>query len=138
VKTAIEENADDRDINMAMCEQGYLCQICGQDVETISQSDLYLRYVIGELDPEVLHTTPERHLGCNPVLAQFIDHPEFQPIRIEGAFDRRLLDHDFVTTRSAWVTRGFARLIELERQGGESDVTAYPLPEVIQRYRASI
>jgi len=120
---------------MAMCEQGYLCQICGQDVETISQSDLYLRYVIGELDPEVLHTTPERHLRCNPVLAQFIDHSAFEPIRIEGAFDRRLLDRDFVASRSDLVTRGYARLIELERQGGEADVTAYPLPEVVQRYR---
>ena len=31
-----------------------------------------MRYVIGQLDPEVLHTTRERHIRCNPVLAQFI------------------------------------------------------------------
>lgn len=120
---------------MAMCDQGYLCQVCGQDVETLSQSDLYLRYVIGELDPEVLHTTPERHLRCNPVLAQFIDHPEFEPVRVEGPFDKHLLDADFVARRTELVSRGFARLIELERQGGEADVTAYPLPEVLDRYR---
>jgi hypothetical protein len=120
---------------MAMCDQGYLCQVCGQDVETISQSDLYLRFVIGELDPEVLHTTPERHLRCNPVVAQFIDHPEFEPIYVEGPFDRRSLDPEFVARRTELVTRGFARLIELERQGGEGDVTTYPLPEVLERYR---
>lgn len=120
---------------MAMCEQGYLCEVCGQDVETLSQSDLYLRYVIGELDPEVLHTTPERHLRCNPVLAQFIVHPDFEPMAVIGPFDRRTLDEGFVASRCALVTRGFARLIELERNGGESDVTAYPLPEVLQRYR---
>ncbi len=120
---------------MAMCEQGYLCQVCGQDVETISQSDLYLRYVIGEVDPEVLHTTPERHLRCNPVLAQFIDHPQFDPPIVEGPFDRRGLDRDFADRRAAWVTRGFARLVELEQLGGEIDVTTYPLPEVLQRYR---
>jgi len=119
---------------MAMCEQGYLCEICGQDVETLSESDLYLRYVIGEIEAEVLHTTAERHLRCNPVLAQFIDHPEFEPVLVDGVFDRRLLDPAFAAQRADWVTRGFARLLELERAGGESDVTAYPLPEVLQRY----
>jgi hypothetical protein len=119
---------------MAMCEQGYLCEICGQDVETLSESDLYLRYVIGEIEAEVLHTTAERHLRCNPVLAQFIDHPGFEPVVVDGIFDRRLLDPVFAAQRADWVTRGFARLLELERAGGESDVTAYPLPEVLQRY----
>jgi hypothetical protein len=120
---------------MAMCEQGYLCEVCGKDVETLSESDLYLRYVIGEVDPEVLHTTPERHLRCNPVLAQFIVHPDFAPMTVAGPFDRRTLDECFVASRCELVTRGFARLVELERGGGESDVTAYPLPEVLQRYR---
>jgi hypothetical protein len=120
---------------MAMCDQGYLCEVCGQDVETLSQSDLYLRFVIGELDPEVLHTTPERHLRCNPVLSQFIEHPGFEPVHVEGLFDRRTLDAEFVAVRTAWVTRGFARLLQLEQQGGEADVTAYPLPEALPRYR---
>lgn len=120
---------------MAMCEQGYLCEVCGQDVENISQSDLYLRYVIGEVDPEVLHTTPERHIRCNPVLAQFIVHPDFEPVVVDGPFDRRTLDRQFSQQRCTLVSRGFARLVELERGGGESDVTAYPLPEVLERYQ---
>jgi hypothetical protein len=120
---------------MAVCDQGYLCEVCGQDVETLSQSDLYLRYVIGELDPEVLHTTPERHLRCNPVLAQFIEHPDFEPVVVEGPFDRRTLDNRFVRQRSELVTRGYVRLLELQRQRTASDVTQYPLPEVLERYR---
>ena len=42
---------------MAKCEEGYLCDVCGGDVEEIVESDLYLRYVIGLVDPETLHTT---------------------------------------------------------------------------------
>lgn len=117
-----------------MCEQGYLCQVCGADVATLSESDLYLRYVIGELDPEVLHTTAERHLQCNPVLAQFIDHADFPAIQVDGDFDCRQLDPLFVRQRSEQVTRGFVRLLELERLGGDVDVTSYPLPEVLERY----
>ena len=59
---------------MAKCDEGYLCEVCGQDVAELTDSDLYLRYVIGLLDPETLHTTRERHIRCNPVLAQYIVH----------------------------------------------------------------
>src|SRR3569833_2928011 len=52
------------------CEEGYLCDVCGGDVEEITDSDLYLRYVIGMVDPETLHTTRERHVRCNPALTQ--------------------------------------------------------------------
>ena len=38
---------------MAKCEEGYLCDVCGGDVEEITDSDLYLRYVIGQLEPSV-------------------------------------------------------------------------------------
>ena len=36
---------------VARCEEGYLCDVCGGDVEAITDSDLYLRYVIGAIDP---------------------------------------------------------------------------------------
>lgn len=62
---------------MAKCEEGYLCAVCDGDVEAITDSDLYLRFVIGQLDPETLHTSRERHIRCNPVLAQFIVDPDF-------------------------------------------------------------
>ena len=104
------------------------------EVEHLHESELYLRYVIGELDPELLHTTPERHLRCNPVLAQFIAHPEFEPVNIEGPFSVQELDAAFVAERCELVTRGFARLLEIEAIGGDRDVTQYPLPEAIAKY----
>ncbi|TWU43973.1 hypothetical protein Q31b_15070 [Novipirellula aureliae] len=120
---------------MAKCDQGYLCEVCGNDVTGIVDSDLYLRYVIGELDPEVLHTSPERHLRCNPVLAQFIDHVDFEPVVVLGELSRNHLDTEFVSQRSKLVTRGYERLREIAAEEGVRDVTAYPLPDVIDRYR---
>ena len=120
---------------MARCEQGYLCEVCGQEVVGIQDSDLYLRYVIGELDPEVLHTSPERHLRCNPVLSQFIQHPDFEAITVSGPFDRRGLDTEYVAARDALVSDGFARLLEIAASGGDRDVTAYPLADAIRKYR---
>ena len=120
---------------MAKCDEGYCCEVCGEDVTSIADSDLYLRYVIGELDPEVLHTTPERHLRCNPVLAQFIDDAAFAGVAIDGPFAREHLDEGFVTARVALVTRGYRRLREIAETEEVRDVTAYPLPEVIHRYR---
>jgi hypothetical protein len=119
---------------MARCEEGYPCDVCGRDVERLSESELYLRYVIGEVDPEQLHVTAERHLRCNPVLAQFIDHEAFEPVIAEGAFAVDQLDPQFVAQRRRLVTRGFARLLELEAVGGDRDVTSYPLPEAIEKY----
>ena len=49
---------------MAKCDEGYLCEVCGQDVADIRDSDLYLRFVIGEIDARQLMTAPERHLRC--------------------------------------------------------------------------
>lgn len=120
---------------MAQCEQGYLCDVCGEEVAGIDNSDLYLRYVIGELDPEVLHTTPERHLRCNPVVAQFIDHPDFEAVEVEGMFDCRTLDEAFVNERRTLISRGFERLLQIAATGGDRDVTQYPLPEAIAKYR---
>ena len=114
---------------MAKCDEGYRCEVCGQDVVSIDDSDLYLRFVIGELDAEVLHTTPERHIRCNPVLAQFIRHDAFAMIEMDGPFDRRQLDEAFVSDRESLVTRGYERLLELANAQGDRDLTKYPLPE---------
>lgn len=120
---------------MAKCDEGYRCGVCGEDVSSIVESDLYLRYVIGELDPEVLHTSVERHIRCNPVLAQFIQHDDFQRVVVEGAFSLEQLDGDYVAMRTELVSRGYARLHEIAATAGDRDVTAYPLPEAIKKYR---
>jgi hypothetical protein len=114
---------------MAKCDEGYLCEVCGEDVADLVDSDLYLRYVIGELDPEVLHTSKERHLRCNPTLAQFIVDERFAPVIVDGPFDKRQLDARFVADRESLVTRGYQRLHELTG-GAESAIIHYPLPEV--------
>ena len=121
---------------MAKCDEGYRCEVCGEDVTSIVDSDLYLRFVIGELDPEVLHTAPERHLRCNPVLAQFIDVEGFDPPTVEGDFSSEHLDADFVALRTGLVTRGYRRLQEISQRDDLDDVTAYPLPEAIRKYRS--
>jgi len=113
---------------MAKCEQGYLCEVCGGDVAEITDSELYLRYVIGEIDPETLHTFKERHIRCNPVLAQFIVDDDFAPVEVEGEFDKRLLDSAYVHQRESLVTRGWRRLKEIA--GLELPIIDYPLPEV--------
>ncbi len=113
---------------MAKCEEGYLCDVCGGDVENLYDSDLYLRFVIGMLDPEVLHTTRERHIRCNPVLAQFIVDDEFPPVTVEGAFDKRQLDAAYVAERGSLVSRGYRRLRELAHL--DLPIIDYPLAEV--------
>jgi len=120
---------------MAKCDEGYRCEVCGNDVTSIVDSDLYLRYVIGELDPEVLHTSPERHIRCNPVLAQFIDADDFAPVKKEGPFSRTDLDQEYARQRVDLVTRGYRRLHEVALIEGDRDVRQYPLPEAIKKYQ---
>jgi len=118
---------------MARCEQGYLCEVCGQDVAEMTESDLYLRYVLGEVPPEDLHRLPERHIRCNPALAQFIVDPAFPPVRCEGVFAKEALDAVFVAEQEERVTRGWRRLQELPRLG--LPIIEYPLPEVREKWR---
>ena len=84
--------------------------------------------MIGQLDPETLHTTRERHIRCNPVLAQFIVDDDFPPLAVDGGFDKRLLDPQYVEEREALVTRGYRRLKELK--GLDLPIIDYPLAEV--------
>jgi hypothetical protein len=118
---------------MAVCEQGYLCEVCRQEVEDLTESDLYLRYVLGEVDPETLHVLPERHIRCNPTLAQFIVAEGFEPVRVEGPFGKTGLDPTFVAEEEARVTRGYRRLQELPAL--ELPIMEYPLPEARVRWQ---
>ncbi len=113
---------------MARCDQGYLCDVCGQEVDEIIDSDLYLRYILGEVPPELLTVTKERHIRCNPATAQFIVDPQFTPILCEGPFNKRDLDPDFVHSEETRITRAWRRLQEVPTLGVA--VTEYPLPEV--------
>lgn len=119
---------------MARCEQGYLCDVCGQDVEQITESDLYLRYVLGEVSPLALPKERERHIRCNPATAQYIVDPAFEPVRCEGIFAKEELDATFVREQEERVSRAWRRLQEIPT--ARVPITEYPLPEVQQTWKS--
>ncbi len=110
---------------MAKCDQGYLCEVCGEEVPNITVSDLYLRYVIGEIGSQALMSSPERHLRCNPTLAQFIVDDAFEPVTVDGPFAKEHLASEDVEQREHLVTRGWRRLQEVRRLG--LPISDYPL-----------
>lgn len=112
---------------MARCDEGYLCDVCGKEVHRITDSDLYLRYIIGEVPSTALLSTPERHIRCNPTLAQFIVDPAFEPVEVEGPFSRSELDPQDVARRDELVSRGWKRLQEVRQLG--LSISDYPLEE---------
>lgn len=118
---------------MAKCDEGYLCDVCAQDVALLTDSDLYLRYIVGMLDPEVLHTTPERHIRCNPELAQYIVADDFESVFRDGPFDKRKLDPVFVRQQEDLLTRGWRRLNEVATL--DIPIIEYPLSDVLERIK---
>jgi hypothetical protein len=116
-------------MNMVRCEEGYLCDVCGRDVEAITDSDLYLRYILGEVSPEHLPQMRERHIRCNPATAQFIVDPGFEPVACSGLFAKEQLDPAFVAEQEQCVTRAWRRLQAIPALG--VPITEYPLPEVL-------
>jgi len=85
--------------------------------------------VVGTIDSTALLSTPERHIRCNPVDAQFIVDPGFEPVVVEGPFAKQNLDAADVRLREDLLTRGWRRLQELQQLG--IPVSEYPLPEVL-------
>jgi hypothetical protein len=111
---------------MAACDRGYICAVCGGDVGEIHESDLYLRYVLGEVKADQLDRLPERHIRCDPALAQFIVAESFVPAVVaEGPFAKSDLDPRFVAEEERRVTRGYLRLQELSASRGS--IWDYPL-----------
>jgi len=110
---------------MAKCDEGYRCEVCGRDVESITDSDLYLRYVLGEVPLELLHRLPERHVRCNPALAQYITDVAFMPVVCDGPFAKAGLDPEFVRAEERRVTRAWRRLQAIPGLG--LTVPEYPL-----------
>ena len=113
---------------MARCDEGYLCDVCGQDVAEIVDSDLYLRYVLGEVSPLELPRQRERHIRCNAATAEYIVAAEFEPLGCDSFFAKESMDAEFVR----WQKGGDAGLASAP---GTADGSAcrsrrYPLPEV--------
>lgn len=108
------------------CDQGYVCEVCGGDVEAITDSDLYLRYVLGEVPLERLHLQRERHIRCNPALAQFIVDERFPPAHDEGPLAKSCLDAEYVREEDRRITAAWRRLQAIPSLG--IPITEYPLP----------
>lgn len=107
------------------CEQGYRCDVCGEDVPDITESALYLRYIIGEIPARDLMTHPERHLRCDPYLAQFVVDDGFPPVTMDGPFAKAQLDPAEAARLEDLVTRGWRRLQEVRALG--IPISDYPL-----------
>jgi len=107
------------------CDEGYRCEVCGRDVDAITDSDLYLRYVLGEVPLERLHLLPERHIRCNPSVAQFIIDESFPPAACEGPFAKGHLDAEYVRSEEVRITRAWRRLQQLPALG--LSIAEYPL-----------
>ena len=107
------------------CDEGYVCEVCGRDVEQITDSDLYLRYVLGEVPLERLHLQRERHIRCNPAVAQFIVDAAFEGVTCDGPFAKANLDSEYVAGEERRVTRGWKRLQEIPTLG--ITIAEYPL-----------
>jgi hypothetical protein len=110
---------------MARCDEGYRCEVCGHDVGAITDSDLYLRYVLGEVPLDLLHRLPERHVRCNPALAQYVVDPRFEPPACVGPFAKSNFDPEFVRAEEDRITRGWRRLQAIPTLG--LTLAEYPL-----------
>lgn len=113
---------------MARCDEGYRCEVCGRDVDAITESDLYLRYVLGEVPLERLHLQPERHIRCNPALAQYVVDVNFEPVICTGPFSKNHLDGDYVAKEEERVSQGWRRLQMIPTLGLQ--ITEYPQRKV--------
>ena len=118
---------------MAQCEQGYLCDVCGLEVEAITESDLYLRYVLGEVPPLSL---PTQRRTAHPLQSGHGSVHRGSRVwggRCEGMFAKEHLDAAFVAEEERRVTRGWRRLQEIPTLGVA--IPDYPLPEVLAAWR---
>ncbi len=114
---------------MKACEAGYFCRVCGEYVEDITESELYLRFVMGELAPELLRSGEEAHISCSTALAQYIADPAFpQVMEFQPDLDRRRKDPARVAARQDLVTRAWRRLQTLPGSGLK--LAEYPLDDV--------
>ena len=112
---------------MANCDEGYACDRCGEYVENVEVSELYLRFVLGAVPLAELPREPERHLRCAPEFAQFIVDPDFEPVECDDpSLDKRNLPADVVARQERVFTRAWRRLREVRALG--IPVDEYPLP----------
>ena len=116
---------------MASCERGYLCAVCGQDVEEITDSVLYLRYVMGEVPWDHLNRAPRHIFVATRHSLNSSWTTRSSPCSCDGTFAKEQLDPEFVKTEEERVTLAYRRLRELAATN--LPIAEYPLPHVSSR-----
>lgn len=111
---------------MAACDEGYRCEVCGEPVPNMLDSALYVRYVLREVPLHELFTQRERHLQCDPELAQYIVHEKFATPEANGSACKFQLSPADRQSRETEVTAAWLRLREVIQQ--RVPITEYPLP----------
>ena len=91
-------------------------------MEAIIESDLYLRYILGEVSPEHLPRMRERHIRCNPATAQFIVDPAFESIACPGVFAKEQLDPAYVAEQEERALAGTVAQTLAELRAERSEV----------------
>lgn len=66
---------------------------------------------------ETLHRLAERHLRCNPALAQYVVDPAFAPVACDGPFAKSEMGAQFVAAEENRVSRGYRRLLAIPPPG---------------------
>ena len=106
----------------------------------VTDSDLYLRYVLGEVDPEDAPSIqPERHLRCNPtLLAQFIVDDGFEPVVAWRAiFGKGMLDAGVRGRGGVAGELAAYRQAPGDPRDGASRCWSTRLPEVVARWQSA-
>lgn len=100
--------------------------MCGEYVPDVLNSELYLRFVLGEADFEQLYSTPDAHIVCVPAIAQYIVHDDFDPVvETDPDMDKRNREQEWVIQREQRVTAAWLRLQSIPELG--IDIHEYPL-----------
>jgi len=111
---------------VSSCDEGYNCDRCGEYVENIRESELYLRYVLGVVPLAELPREPERHIRCAPEFAQFIVDSGFEAVDCnDSALAKQALPADVRARQERIFTLAWGRLQELAEAGAPVD--SYPL-----------
>jgi hypothetical protein len=98
---------------MARCDQGYLCDVCGVAVDAITESELYLKFALGIASAADLATARDRHIACNPLIAQYIIDDRFPPVVCPEPFNKANLDATIVASQEIKYTAAYRLLHDM-------------------------
>jgi len=111
---------------MSHCDEGYNCDRCGEYVENVRESELYLRFVLGAVPLSELPLKHAPHLLCAPEFAQFIVDPAFPAVSCDDpALAKENLPPEVRARQEQLFTRAWRRLQEVAEAG--IPVDEYPL-----------